>query len=84
MLETIKKVMNDTTLQWSRWFWIPITQFYKGELELLCDIEVLYGLTILLLMLEEMNNLMKLAQACDQRGASSSYGNYEKSSEGAR
>jgi hypothetical protein len=35
-------------------------------------------------MLEEMNNLMKLAQACDQRGASSSYGNYEKSSEGAR
>jgi hypothetical protein len=32
-------------------------------------------------MLEEMNNLMKLAQACDQRGACSSYGNYEKSNE---
>jgi hypothetical protein len=28
-------------------------------------------------MLEEMNELMKLAQACDQRGACSSHGNYE-------
>jgi hypothetical protein len=33
------------------------------NLNLLCDIEVFYGLSYLLPMLESMNNLIKLAQA---------------------
>jgi hypothetical protein len=39
--------------------------FAKMNFELLRDIEVLYELIVLLPLLEEVNNLMKLAQACD-------------------
>jgi hypothetical protein len=35
----------------------------KANLDLLCDIEVFYGLIFLLPMLKFMNNQMKLAQA---------------------
>ncbi len=37
--------------------------FVKVNVELLCDIEVLYGLIVLLTLLKEVKNLMKLAQA---------------------
>lgn len=37
--------------------------FVKVNFELLCDIKVLYGLIVLLTLLKEVKNLMKLAQA---------------------
>jgi hypothetical protein len=39
-----------------------INNFAKVNFELLCDIEDLYGLALLLPLLKEVNNLMKLAQ----------------------
>jgi len=39
--------------------------FAKVNFEFLCDIEVLYWLVVLLALLEEMNNLMKLSQVRD-------------------
>jgi hypothetical protein len=57
--EPKKKLMNE--------YCIPLIKmaldFVEVNFELLCDIKVLYGLIVLLTLLKEMKNLMKLAQA---------------------
>jgi hypothetical protein len=66
MLKPTKRVMSEyRTLVVKMAFDSINNNSAKVNFELLCDIEVLYGLAILLPMLEEVNNLMKLAQARD-------------------
>lgn len=66
MLEPTKKVMNEYCI-----IVVKMTldfvnnDFAKVNFELLCDIEVLYGLIVLLPLLKEVNNLMKLPQTWD-------------------
>jgi hypothetical protein len=63
MLELVKKMMNQNyTLVVKMVMDFVINNFAKVKFELLCDIEDLYGLTLLLPLLKEVNNLMKLAQ----------------------
>jgi hypothetical protein len=66
MLEPTKRVMSEhCTLVVKMALDSTNNNSAKVNFELLCDIEVLYGLAILLPMLEEVNNLMKLGQAWD-------------------
>jgi hypothetical protein len=66
MLEPTKRVMNEYyTLVVKMDLDFASNNFAKMNFELLHDIEVLYELITLLPLLEEVNNLMKLAQACD-------------------
>jgi hypothetical protein len=66
MLEFAKRVMNEYhTLVVKMTMDFVSNNSFKVNFEILCDIEVLYELAILLPLLEEVNNLMKLAQAQD-------------------
>jgi hypothetical protein len=66
MLELTKRVMNEYhTLVDKMTMDFVSNNSFKVNFEILCDIEVLYELAILLPLLEEVNNLMKLAQAQD-------------------
>jgi hypothetical protein len=66
MLELVKRVMNEYhTLVVKMTMDFVSNNSSKVNFEILCDIEVLYELAILLPFLEEVNNLMKLAQARD-------------------
>jgi hypothetical protein len=67
MLKPTKRVMINEyyTLVLKMALDFASNNFAKMNFELLHDIEVLYELIVLLPLLEEMNNLMKLAQACD-------------------
>lgn len=66
MLEPTKKVMNEYSI-----IVVKMTldfvnnDFAKVNFELLCDIEILYWLIVLLPLLNEVNNLMKLLQTWD-------------------
>jgi hypothetical protein len=63
MLELANKVMNEyCTLVAKMVMDFVINNFSKVNFELLCDIEDLYGLGLLLPLLKEVNNLMKLVQ----------------------
>jgi hypothetical protein len=64
MLELAKRVMNEYhTLVVKMTMDFVSNNSFKVNFEIVCDIEVLYELAILLPLLEEVNNLMKLAQA---------------------
>jgi hypothetical protein len=66
MLELANKVRNEYyTLVVKMVMDFVINNFAKVKFELLCDIEDLYGLALLLPLLKEVNNLMKLAQVRD-------------------
>jgi hypothetical protein len=57
MLELANKVMNEyCTLVIKMVMDFVINNFAKVNFELLCDIEDLYGLTLLLPLLKEVNN----------------------------
>lgn len=62
MLEFAKMVISEYhTLMVKMALDFACNNSIKVNFTLLCDIEVLYGLAILLPLLQEMNNLMKLA-----------------------
>jgi len=66
MLEPTKKVMNEYCILVAKMNLDFVNNdFAKVNFELLCDIEVLYGLIVLLPLLNEVNNLMKLPQTWD-------------------
>jgi len=66
MLEPTKKVMNEYCIRVVKMTLDFVNNdFAKVNFELLCDIEVLYGLVVLLSLLKEVNNLMKLPQTWD-------------------
>jgi hypothetical protein len=66
LLEPTKRVMSEyRTLVVNMALDSTNNNSAKVNFELLCDIEVLYGLAILLPMLEKVDSLMKLAQAWD-------------------
>jgi hypothetical protein len=66
MLEFAKMVISEYhTLMVKMALDFACNNSIKVNFTLLCDIEVLYGLAILLPLLEEMNNLMKLAHIWD-------------------
>jgi hypothetical protein len=66
MLEPTKKVMNEYRILVVKMTLDFVNNdFAKVNFELLCDIEVLYGLIVLLPLLKEVNNLMKLLQTWD-------------------
>ncbi len=66
MLEPTKKVMNEYCIHVVKMTLDFVNNdFVKVKFELLCDIEVLYGLVVLLPLLKEVNNLMKLPQTWD-------------------
>jgi hypothetical protein len=66
MLEPTKRVMSEYhTLVVKMALDSTNNNSAKVNFELLCDIEVLYGLAILLPMWEKVDSLMKLAQAWD-------------------
>jgi hypothetical protein len=66
ILELTKKMMNEYCIIVVKMA-LDCTNnnFTNGNFKFLCDIEVLYGSIVLLALLEEMNNLMKLSQARD-------------------
>jgi hypothetical protein len=62
MLEFAKRVISEYyTLMVKMVLDFARNNSIKVNFKLLCDIEVLYGLAILLPLLEEMNNFMKMA-----------------------
>ncbi len=66
ILELTKRVMNEYCILVVKIdLDFACNNFAKVNFEFLCDIEVLYWLVVLLALLEEMNNLMKLSQVQD-------------------